>query len=361
MSGGAARDVSIGAGNVSVGVGSANCGADGFIKNSEFNNKNFSKYQADRRNMTCIRSCVGCVDSLPFGGVLAGVLVACSGIVTYSGAVTLAPVLDLFAEHLEAGNPGLGQQGLQYVYIVHALILLVAIPVAWRGAVAEARNNGFSSFGFRRCISVGCSACCAPPPASRPSDSRRSPGSASARASSSGRSCIPCCAWLITGVWTLAVTVLLWACVLLAVPVLCIAEAFYLLFGVLFFQACQGYPDSPDHTPETILSTLLAVLEVANEPPLSAGIDFSLDPVTQLKLVNDCCWHKQELRDSTLRILVGGVGLLLAVVLLLTHWAKYSKAWQHATYRNYQVQDAAPARTGPSRRSRTHDYELDEV
>jgi len=41
MSGGAARDVSIGAGNVSVGVGSANCGADGFIKNSEFNNKNF--------------------------------------------------------------------------------------------------------------------------------------------------------------------------------------------------------------------------------------------------------------------------------------------------------------------------------
>ena len=154
-------------------------------------------------------------------------------------------------------------------------------------------------------------------------------------------------------------TAVVWVCVLLAVPVVCIAEAFYILFGVLFFQACEGYPGASDD-PETILSTIVAVLDAANDPPLSAGIDFSLDPVTKLTLVNDCCWHRQELRDSTMRILVGGVGLLLAVVLLLTHWAKYSKAWQHAAYRNYQ--QATPARrAGPPRRSRTYDYELDEV
>lgn len=273
---------------------------------------------------SCIRGVVGCVDSIPFGGVLAGALVAISGIVTYSGALILGPVLDLFAEHLEVGT-GFGSQGLQYVYAVHIIILLVAIPVAWRGVVAEARINGFKSFGLRRCMS-----------------------------------CVPCCEWLFTSVWSLAVTALLWACVLLAVPVLCIAEAFYLLLGVLFFQACEGYPDSPDHNWDTILSTILAVLDAANQPPLSAGIDFSLTVTTKVKLVDDCCSHRDELRDSTLRILVGGVGLLFAVVLLLTHWAKYSKAWQHAAYRNYQP--AAPTRVGPpARRSRTEDYELDEV
>lgn len=80
----------------------------------------------------CIRIVVSCVGSVPFGGVLAGVLVAVSGLVTYTGAVKLAPILDLFAEHLELAEAGsgLGQQGLLYVYIVHGVILLVAVPVA---------------------------------------------------------------------------------------------------------------------------------------------------------------------------------------------------------------------------------------
>jgi len=132
------------------------------------------------------------------------------------------------------------------------------------------------------------------------------------------------------------VTLLLWACVLLAVPLLCITEAYYLLFGVLFFSACEGYPDSPEQTWEAMLTTILAVLNAANQPPLSAGIDFGIvDTTTRRMIIADYCVHRDTLRTSTLRMLVGAGVLVFAAIQLLVHWEKYSKAWQHSTYRDF--------------------------
>ena len=63
------------------------------------------------------------------------------------------------------------------------------------------------------------------------------------------------------------------ACVLLAGhPVLCIVEAYYMLFGVLFFSACEGVKKT---STEALFTTFLSVLEAVNQPPLSAGINFT--------------------------------------------------------------------------------------
>ena len=140
--------------------------------------------------------------ALPYGGSLAAGLIVCSGIVAYDGVVKLGPILDDFASDLLGGHVhGLGAQGLRYLTAAYVIILLVALPVAYRGAVAEARHHGFRTFGCRRWVS-----------------------------------CAPCCASCCTGLWSCLLGALLWLCVLLAVPLLCVAEAYYLLFGVLFFS-----------------------------------------------------------------------------------------------------------------------------
>ena len=145
---------------------------------------------------------------LPYGGTFATALIVCSGIVMVSGISKLGPILDTFASelgvHIGAHAGGLGAQGLRYVTAAYIIIVVVALPVAYRGAVAGARHRGSRSFGCRRWVS-----------------------------------CAPCCANCFTGLWSCLLGALLWLCVLLAVPLLCAAEAYYLLFGVLFYSACE--------------------------------------------------------------------------------------------------------------------------
>ena len=79
-----------------------------------------------------------------------------------------------------------------------------------------------------------------------------------------------------------------------------------------------------------ILATILSVLDAVNQPPLSAGIDFTAVATNQGQLIDDYCAQRKELRSATAIFLAGGVALLLATIIMLAKWEKYSKAWEFA-------------------------------
>ena len=231
------------------------------------------------------------LQGIPFGALNASVLVLFSGVAFAVGMQRLGPPLDAFARDLGLDG-GLGDDGLRYVSVVYVIILLVSLAVVWRGAVVEARRFGCVCFGA----------------AGFPAE----------------------CASVATTLWTVLVGFLLWACVILAIPVLCIAEAYYILFGVLFFKTCEDDAYGAAEKSTTLFKTLISVLEAVNQPPLSAGIDFSVTPSNEKKLLEDFCEQRDTLRQATTLFLAGGVALLVAAIILLAMWERYSKAWEFA-------------------------------
>lgn len=132
---------------------------------------------------------------VPLGAIVGIMLMIFSGISCFTGMQHLGPALDEFAGDL-GYDQDLGGHGMRYVAAVYIIIALIYLPVLWRGMVVEARNCG------SRVCDLPCSDTC---PAG--------------------------CAACLTGAWTGFVGLLLYICVLLAIPVFAIVEAYYLLFG----------------------------------------------------------------------------------------------------------------------------------
>ena len=249
----------------------------------------------------CCCTCLKGFCAIPVGGLIAVAGICLGGIMGLSGLDDAAAVLE---------GVGLSRMlnhgGWLYLQIAGVVVILISLLVVYRGLAAELRLLG---------CEVGC----------MPLLKRCCPGLESALAR--------CCACLFDNAYGIVMHVLLWISVIFTMVFCIIAEA----IAIIVLAADRACALQETHGVTLILSSTYAlILGMLNDPPINAGLPAIDITNTTDARIREMCDVSPVLLEASGKIVGGGVMLLLASVVQLAHWTKYSKAWALSSYKNFE-------------------------